>query len=572
MAFMPPPKVQSPKTVWFVSALLLLGVGLLFANCLSGSFVWDDEQFVLKNKFLTSPQFLPNLLTQNMVAGAGIKSNFYRPLQSLTHFLDLQIWGVQPFGHHLTNLLLHAAGTVALFHLVLQLFPLWPAAMATALFAFHPLQAEEVAYVSGRGDLLAILFLCLGLLAFRRHRWFSLLCAVFAMASKESMALFPLFLFLYHQAATSEASSEGPPSKPVPWKQYVPFVLLSGAYVIARLTVLNFNNTLNFYSQPNVLTEHFPFRVWTYLTTVPKGFLLWLWPMDLHHERSWSVYTSAAFPQVWLSLALVLELIGAAVWFWRRNRPISVGLAWFFAATIPTSNLIVLINALFYDHWFILPGIGLTIVVGALLSWLWKRAAAGIPRRAVAAAGFTALAFLALATVHYNRVWHSPVELYTHILSWEPRSAKICSNLGMAYADEGKLEQAITYYQRAVALDDEYPQTHHNLANAYLVLGNEEKAMEELKRAVELSPQFHHSWIQMGMIQLKRNHLEEAAASFERAIQAYPYEANAYLGLAQVRLAQGNRESSISTLEKGLQVLPNDPKLQLAAAGLRSSS
>ena len=517
MAFMSQPKVQSPKAVWFVSALLLLGVGLLFANCLSGSFVWDDEQFVVKNKFLTSPQFLPNLFTENMVAGAGIKSNFYRPVQSLTHFLDLQIWGGRPFGHHLTNLLLHAAATVALFHLLMRLFPLWPAAMATALFAFHPLQSEAVAYVSGRGDLLAILFLCVGLLAFRKHRWLSLLCAAFAMASKESMALFPLFLFLYHRAA----------SEPVSRKEYVPFVLLSGAYVIARLTLLNFNNTLNFYSRPNILTEHFPVRVWTYLTTVPKGFLLWLWPMDLHHERSWSIYTSAALPRVWLSLALVIALIGAAAWFWRRNRPISVGLAWFFIATIPTSNLIVLINAIFYDHWFILPGLGLAIIAGSLLSWL--------PRRAAAAVGFGALALFSLATIHYNRVWHSPVDLYTHILFWEPRSAKICSNLGMAYADEGKIEQAISYYRRAVALDDEYPQTHHNLANAYLMLGKEEEALKELELAVRMDPEFFHSWVQIGAIHFKHNRLDAAEDAFERALRAYPYSAEAAAGLAEVR-------------------------------------
>ena len=400
--------------------------------------------------------------------------------------------------------------------------------MAAALFAFHPLQSEAVAYISGRGDLLAILFLCLGLLAFRKHRWLSLLCAAFAMASKESMALFPLFLFLYHQAG----------SEPVSWRKYLPFVFLSGLYVIARLTVLNFNNTLNFYSQPNVLTEHFPVRVWTYLTTIPKGFLLWLWPMDLHHERSWSIYTSVALPQVWLSLALVLVLIGTAVWFWKRHRPISVGLAWFFIATIPTSNLIVLINALFYDHWFILPGIGLAIIAGYLFSFIWRWAVSQSERRrwAVIQVGVFGLTLLALATVHYNRVWHSPVGLYTYILSWEPRSAKICSNLGMAYADEGKIEAAITYYQRAVALDDEYPQTHHNLANAYLILGNEEKAMEELKRAVEMDPQFFHSWIQMGVIHFNRNQLDAAEEDFERALRIYPYAADAVTGLAQVRL------------------------------------
>ncbi len=549
------------RGVWLISALLLLGVGLVFLNCLWGSFVWDDEQFVVKNTFLTSARFLPKLLMENMVAGAGVKSNFYRPLQSLTHFIDVQIWGYHPFGHHLTNLLLHAAVTVALFYVLRHLYPLGPAAMATALFSFHPLLSEAVPYVSGRGDLLGILFLCLGLLSFQRHWRVSLLCAALAMASKESLALFPLFLFLYHRAA----------SERIPWKRYVPYAVLSGAYVTARLTFLNFNNTLNFYSQPNVLTEHFSVRLYTYLTTIPKALLLWFWPVDLHHERSWSVYTSLAIPKVWLSLLLVVLLAVAAVWLRKRRPAISAGLAWFFIATIPTSNLIVLINAIFYDHWFILPGLGLAIIAGRLLSWVWGWAVSGARRWVATGIGLAGLVLLSLVTVRYNQVWHSPVMLYTHILSWEPRSAKICSNLGMAYADEGKHEEAIRYYQQAIALSDEYPQTHHNLANAYLMLGEEEKAMSELQRAVEMAPQFHHSWIQMGLIQLKQNHLEEAVKSFEQAILIYPYEADAYLGLAQARLAQGDRNAAIAALERGLQILPDHPKMRAALAASQSS-
>jgi len=509
------------------------------------AFVWDDEQFIVKNVFLTSPRFLLKLLTENVVAGAGLVSNLYRPFQSLTHFLDVQLWGYRPWGHHLTTVLLHVAASVAAFRLLARLLPPWPAALAALLFSLHPLQAEAVAYACGRGDTLAILFLCLGLLAFRTRRGLSLVCAALAVASKEHGVLFPALLFLYDRAL----------GRPAPFRRHLPFWLLSAGYVAARLTVLNFNDTLNFYDRPNLLTEHPSVRVYTYLTTLSKGLLLWVWPVDLHHERSWPVFTSFAIPRVWLSLLLVAALLWLSWRLRTRRRPAAVGIWWFLLATLPTSNLLVLINAVFYDHWFILPGLGLAMAVGQALHWAFARG--GRARRAAAVLGIGAVLIAAALTIRANRVWRDPLSLYTHILFWEPRSAKIHNNLAMAYSDAGREQEAIALYQRAIALSDEYPQTHHNLAGAYLTIGDEDRALQEFARAVAMDPRFHHAWIRIGAIRLKAGQPAAAAEAFARAVHAYPYAAEAYLGLAQAYRAQGNPEAARVVLGWGRQVLPD---------------
>src|SRR3989338_2991325 len=160
--------------------------------------------------------------------------------------LDLRVGGPHPWGHHLSNLLFHIAAAATLWGVLGRLFPLVPATVAAGLFCLHPLQSEAVAYVSGRGDTLGILFLCLGLLTHRRHVWLALSFAGLAILSKESLVLFPVFLALYDRMT----------AQPITWKQHWPFWLLSAAYVLARLTVLNFQNTLNFYASPNLLTEH----------------------------------------------------------------------------------------------------------------------------------------------------------------------------------------------------------------------------------------------------------------------------------------------------------------------------
>ncbi len=545
--------------VLFLSACLAAAALAVYWNCLGNSFLWDDEQFVVKNVFLTSSKYLPKIFTENIVAGAGFKSNLYRPLQTLTHFLDMHFYGLHPWGHHLTNVLLQAGAAAVVFLVFCEILSPLSALLAAAIFALHPIQSEAVAYVSGRGDILAVLFLCLGLLAFERRLWLSLVFAALAMFSKESLALFPLFLALYEYAK----------DRPLVWKRHLPFWALSGLYVLLRLTILNFQNTLNFYKTPNVLTESLSPRVFTYFTTAAKGMSLWFWPLDLHHERSWPVFTLFAIPQVWVSFLILAVIILAAFFLRKRSRVIFAGVLWFFIATAPTSNILVLINAIFYDHWFILPGLGLAMAAGAVIENLSARGA--FLRRAVLSAAAVLIAASFFATWHYNRAWKTPVSLYTHILSFEPKSAKITSNLGMAYADEGKNEKAMEWYKRSIELSDEFPETHHNLARVYWALGDEEKAILEFKRAVSMGARFYNSWMDLGFIYLARKEYGMATEAFGHVLNIYPYEARVYLGLAQIDMIKGDKEAASQILEKGIAALPENSFLKSALAQVQSS-
>jgi tetratricopeptide (TPR) repeat protein len=523
----------------------------VFSNTIDGSFVWDDEQFIERNVYLTSWTHVPALLTQNMVAGAGITSNLYRPFQALTHFMDVRLWGLRPQGHHLTNVLLHAFATGVFFWWLSGLVPLGTAGAVTALFACHPLQSEAVAYISGRGDTLAILFCCLALALSGSRLFLATFCAALAVLSKESLAMFPIFLLLHEHAA----------GRKFDWRRHAPFWLLSGLYVALRLSVLNFHNTLNFYGQSNVLTEHPLWRLQTYLTTLPKGLLLWLWPSDLHHERSWEVYASAFDARVALSALAAVAWAGAILWSWRRRPVLAAGLAMFVAATLPTSNLVVIINALFYDHWFLLPGVGLALAV-CQIPWLREG-------RALALAVAFGLAFIAAWQARVmNRVWHDPVALYSHILRYEPRDAKIHNNLAMALSDEGKMAEAIEHYRAAIALSDEYPQTHHNLGRAFEQQGRFEDAEAEYRRAIAMSPTFYQSHVALGGLLLRKGNSSEAASSFQSAIAVYPYAAEPYLFLAQMRVSSGDIAGARSIIEKGLEAV-DDPRMRLARDQLR---
>ena len=540
------------STVWLAAGVFLI-VFLVFANCLTFDFVWDDEHVVLRNIYLTSVRYLPQLLTQNIDAGAGVHSQLYRPVPLLTHFLDVHLWGYHPWGHHLTNLLIHASATTACFLWLTRVAPLPAAFCGAVLWGIHPVQVEGVAYIGGRSDSLAVLFLCSGLLLADRRFWPAAICAILAIGSKESMVLFPAFLWLADAAR----------GRREPWRRYLPFWIIAGAYILLRGTVLKFGNMLNFYEADNILVHHPGYRVFTYLTTLTGGLRLWIWPWDLHHERGWPISTSLLQPPVaWSAVALV-GWLALMRWGWRRHRPIAAALTWYLLATLPSSNLLVLINAVFYDHWVVIPGVGLAWLVSQLPVFRNR-----FTTWTIAAAAALALV-CAWITRQYTPAWKNALALNTYLLKFEPNNAKLLNNLAMALAGTGQLEESARLYRQAIQASDTYPHTHHNLARIYEAQGNLDAAAQEFRRAIALNPTFHHSYIALGQLEAGRGHAADAEGLFRQAIQAYPYATDAYLGLARLKAARGDRDGAIAELRRGLRAV-NDLRLRQALNALQA--
>src|SRR5260221_7729681 len=156
--------------------LILIAVTFLaYFSSFSNPFIWDDEQFITRNVYVQNFD-IQKIFTTNTVAGAGVQSNYYRPLTTLSFAIDAKIWGQNPFGFHLTNFLLHLGAGLMLFFLLVELFSwgakpgtvrylakagagLYPAFFIALFFLIHPVQTEAVTYINSRGDSLYAFFL-----------------------------------------------------------------------------------------------------------------------------------------------------------------------------------------------------------------------------------------------------------------------------------------------------------------------------------------------------------------------------------------------------------------------------
>ncbi len=213
--------------------LLLCGISIiLYLPSLFGTFVFDDHYLIEQNTMLHSPAGIQEAFTEDYYGQANPRYSlgYYRPIALLSHWLDLQIWGDAPFGHHLTSLLLHAAVVAILYLLLSALFGSEPLALlAAATFAAHPSHASTVTFISGRVDALATLFALLSLLVFIRRKAVAAIPYFAALLSKEIAVTMPALAFW------NEYEERGPRQA---LKAMIPFGIALAAAIALRMAAI----------------------------------------------------------------------------------------------------------------------------------------------------------------------------------------------------------------------------------------------------------------------------------------------------------------------------------------------
>jgi len=258
----------------YLSFLFLLGI-LAFGLTLGVGFMWDDHEMIENNPKITAinGSNLRHAFTSDVFEGKG--DAYYRPIQILSYMIDYRLWGLNPFGFHLTNLLLHIGNAFLLFFLFLKFFkkkriPF----MIAGLFVVHPVVVEQLLIVAGRAEVMSFTFILAGLIvALRGNRHGYILSLVFyllACFSKESGILFPVFLFLLGGLE---------PKLKYHWKKYIPYGLVAGFYLLVRHGVLPSGGLIPGFKETLLFSLGDLPSVWNeYIRIV-------LFPVDLHSHR-----------------------------------------------------------------------------------------------------------------------------------------------------------------------------------------------------------------------------------------------------------------------------------------------
>jgi protein O-mannosyl-transferase len=480
--------------------LLFVITFLVYLPSFRNHFVWDDEQFITRNTFLTSFQYIPQIFTTNTIAGAGENSNYYRPLTTLSFLMDRHIWGPAPFGFHLTNTILHAIAAILLCIFLVEIGVGKKASWWMSLFfALHPLQTEAVVYMNSRGDSLYAVFLFLSLITFNRifskkssqgmYGLASILFFVCAVLSKEvalgGIGLFGLLL-VFHGVHRKLKIAHVFDAFPIPIYTFIGLLFCTVSYILLRLTVFNFKDILNFYNGTNLYTSNIFVRFLTFTRVFWEYLRLLLFPYPLHMERDMAIIPTPLnlFTIGFILFFLFFGYLGYREIKNKHTMWILTGLGWFLAMISIVSGIIPG-NGILYEHWLYVPMVGIFLTLyGVGKSIALPIRSSFIPFLCTCL-GMT----YAVVTIRQIGLWHDPITFYTYTLQFAD-SARLHNNLAMAYAEEKLQPQAIEEYKKAIQRSDAYPQTHYNLARSYQEIGEKDKAIAEYKQALTLDPTF----------------------------------------------------------------------------------
>jgi len=562
----------------------------VFAPALLNGFVeWDDHVNLLKNE-----DYRGLGLTQLRWMFTATLMGHYIPVTWLTFGLDYLLWGMEPFGYHLTNLLLHAVNAVLVYALARRLLgrvltdttPLRTTAgavLAALAFALHPLRAESVAWATERRDVLSaclffvVLLLYLGAAeargAARRWRLAGALGAfVLAILAKSIVMTLPLVLVLldiYPLGRLGPWRTWGGAAARSVWLEKLPFAAIAALaaevswWAVARN---DFFTSWETYPAPaRAAIAFYGYAFYVVRTALPLA-LSPLYELPARVDPFELRFVASAAGVLAVTLALV-----------RLRRRWPAGLAAWAAYGIllaPVSGFIHAGHQLAHDRYSYLSCVGLALLLGGLPAVLGRAVDAGRVRPALARvlAGALPAWLLALSYIswHQTQVWRDTETLWTHAVEVQPECAICRDNLGTVLVNNGLTVPGMAHLYRALEIRPDFSKAEGSLGLGFLQLGRPAEAEARLRRAVDKHPADVTFLNNLGTALLRQGKYPEAVEILGRAIAKNPREVLPRANRAASLAGLGRVDEAVEEYRRAIAIKPNapEPRVGLAQAYL----
>ncbi|MEE8142928.1 MAG: tetratricopeptide repeat protein [Planctomycetota bacterium] len=583
---------------WIWPGVVVLATFLCFTPVLFNDFVnWDDH-----SNFVGNPYYRGFTATNLQWMWTTFHNGHYQPLSWVTLGLDYQIWGLNPTGYHLTNLLLHSANALLCYLLILTLIgKIWPAAgperewaaaLGALFFAVHPLRVEAVAWATERRDGLCTLFLLLALIGYIRARaaeqdarlssrwkWLSLISYLLSLLSKAWGIALPLILLALDVYPLRRAENAG--SWRRRWRFLVtektPYILLAlpFAYLSAAAQKAYAMVPLEDYPLvPRFLQAGYGICFYIYKTLVPVS----LSPLYVLHKK--------AVPEQLIFKFTLLLAIAITVSFWLARRRWRAGwCCWFCYGVVllPVLGFTQSGPQLVADRYSYLACLPWAVLLAAALLALVQQQrglrSLAFLRRALPLSMILIIGTLGALTFRQARVWHDSISLWNQSLRVDPENTFALRNIGSALYSEGRKDQAVRAWQECIRIAPDNAPVLHLLGQNSMTEGRPTEAIQLYRQALQAAPYFGDAHADLGAAYFHQKRAEAAVEQWRQAIESYtrelgarPWDTRILAKRGSLRLSLGEFPEAIKDLEAFLaQTLPGTPwrrgmELRLAEA------
>jgi tetratricopeptide (TPR) repeat protein len=501
----------------------------------------------------------------------------YQPLTWLTFALDFFLWGTDPFGYHLTSLIIHSINA-ALFYLVaLRLLSLalgasdrpirihLAAGLAALLFAVHPLRVESVAWITERREVVAGLFFLSTLLCYfqaakdqaARRRWMAAAVIFYALSllSQPMAVTLPLVLLIldvYPLRRLEIGRWSSAETRPI-WREKLPFFALA---VIFGIIALAAQREAGAY----LSLEHYGIAKRLGQSLFAPAFYLWkmIAPVDLspvyaipyHLEKSdWLFFIASVIVDVAITAALIAG---------RRRWPglLAVWIC-YLAMLAPVLGLFQVEPELAADRYSYLSCLGWAVAAAAALLYFMQPQRATAGRTAAGVIASVVVVVLGALTWRQTQVWHDPLTLWQRAVAAYPRAAKAQNNLANVFIQLRRPAEAMAHYRLAAEVDPDYKEGRHNLGLTLAENGDVAGAIREYREALRIDPNYKEARNSLAAALFSQGDLDGAIGEYGRAVAADPRYKEAHNNLGVVLINKGDAAGAVAEYRAALALDPN---------------
>ena len=552
---------------WIGAIILSVFCIVVYSETMTNHFTYDDYSVIYENDFIKNWTRDPGFFFNDSYFKRSGEAS-YRPVGTLTHFLNYLIWKLNPAGYHLTSILLHITSVLLIFFILQSLLNDSLVSLLGALFfASHPVLAESINCITFNEDILAGLFCFASFLSYiifknknskRPLRFFilSLTFYVLGLFSKEMAITLPLMIIIYDLVYHPKNENE----KPIKFLlrmvhlnkvNYLGFLLISILYLFVRFKIFSSPSLPLSHSYGHWLTRiiYLPYQLMQYmkLALIP-------YPLTVDYHFS--------YPQSFMSMPNMLALLATAtifiacVYLYKKEKNAAFGMIWFFVSLIPVSNIYQIEHPL-AERYLYLPLFGFILMLVSLIH-RFKIKGEKIQRShfiRIVVSIVIILTYSAI-TIRRNKDWKNNETLWKKTIEVSPQSFRAHNGLGLIYYEKGLLEQAKEEYLLAIKSFSNDSRAHNNLGLVYVKLNDYGSALNEFEIAVQVNPRYTVAFNNLGNLYNVQGDLQKAISYYKKSIEADPDYSLAYCNLATTYAQYGSLDEAIESFSKAILINP----------------